>query len=95
MRRGSDKPFVYIKTTPNESNMYDGWIFNVAFVKKISIIAIFKDLRQLSYYNCCDNEDLENRSFIAAEIKKRLTEKKLRYYRNLLQSPQPNNQVAR
>lgn len=94
-RRRSNKPFVYIETTPNENNMYDGWIFNAPFVKKISIIAIFKDPRQLKNYGCCSDYDIENLTFISAEIKKRLTEKKIRYYRQLYQGPTPNNQVAK
>ena len=38
---------------------------------------------------------LNNMTFIDTEIKKRLTEKKLRYYRQFLQPPYPNNQVPR
>ena len=92
--RGKNKPYVYIQTTPNENNMYDGWIFNIPLLKRISVIGIFKDLRQLDNYGCCQ-DDLNNITFIDTEIKKRLTEKKLRFYRQLLQPPQPNNQVAR
>lgn len=95
MRRGSEKPFVYIEPTPNENNMYDGWLFNAPFVKKLSIIAIFKDPRQLMQYGCCAGEDIENRTFIAAEIKKRLTEKYLRYYKLIQTPPVPNNQISK
>lgn len=94
-RRGADWPYVYIETAPNENNMYDCWIFNSPFTKKISIVAIFKDPRQLIGYKCCVNEDLENYTFIAAEIKKRLTEKKIRYYRQLYQAPTPNTQAPK
>ena len=90
LRRGSEKPYVYIEPTPNENNLYDGWIFNAPFTKKISIIAIFKDPRQLIGYSCCAGDDLENYSFLSAEIKKRLTEKKLRYYRNFGTVATPN-----
>jgi len=38
---------VYIDTTPNANGMYDGFIFNAPLLKSISIIAIFKDPRQL------------------------------------------------
>ena len=92
--RGKNKPYVYIQTTPNENNMYDGWIFNMPLLKRISIIGIFKDLRQLDSYGCCQ-DDLNNMTFIDREIKRRLVESKLRFYRQLLQQPQPNNQVAR
>lgn len=95
LRRGSEKPFVYVEPTPNKNNMYDAWLFNNPFAKRISVIAIFKDLRQLANYSCCANEDLENRTFIAAEIKKRLTEKYIRYYRSFYPGVQPNTQAPK
>ena len=94
-RRGANHPYVYIETTPNENNMYDGWIFNAPFTKKISIIAIFKDPRQLEEYGCCSPIDVENMSFINNEIKKRLTEKKLRYYRQFAAPITPNDQTPK
>ena len=95
-RRGCDDPYVYIDPTPNGNGMYDGWIFNATFVKYISIMAIFKDPRTLKLFNCCDYDNLDNSSFISAEIKKRLTEKKLRYYKQLYpQNPIPNDQVPK
>ena len=75
--------------------MYDGWIFNAPFTKKISIIAIFKDPRQLVQFDCCAGDDIGNYTFISTEIKKKITKKKLRYYRQLYQSPTNNNQVAK
>lgn len=95
MRRGANKPFVYISTTPNENNLYDGWVFNASILEVISIIAIFKDPRQLKNYACCIEDDLENYSFISNEVRKRLTEKKLRYYRSMYTGPTPNTQIPR
>lgn len=95
LRRGAEKPYVYIEPTPNTNNMYDGWVFNAPFMKHLSIIAIFKDPRQLMKYSCCQTEDMENRTFIASEIKKRLTEKYIRYYRSLYPGPSPNNQIPK
>jgi len=95
LRRGANKPFVYIEPTPNENNKYDAWLFNAPFTKKISIIAIFKDPRQLEEYSCCVEEDIDNLSFISTEVKKRLTEKKIRYYRQLWQQPTQNNQIPK
>lgn len=92
--RGKNKPYVYIDTTPNKNNMYDCWVFNVSLLKRLSIIAIFKDPRQLEEFDCCQ-EELNNMTFIDTEIKKRLTEKKLRYYRSFPQQIQPNNQVPK
>jgi hypothetical protein len=85
-------PYVYIETAPNENNKYDGWIFNAPFTKQISFIGIIKDPRQLDNYSCCESEH-SNLTFIDTEIKKRLTEKKLRYYRQLVQQPQANTQT--
>lgn len=95
LRRGCDLPYVYIETTPNSNNMYDGWIFNAPFVKKISALIIPKDPRQLGYYGCCSPEDWDNTSFISAEVKKRLTEKKIRYYKQMYQGPTPTDQVPK
>lgn len=95
LRRGGNDPYIYIETVPNQNNMYDGYIFNAPFVKKISIVGIFKDPRQLRQYQCCGDEDLENATFLSAEIKKRLTEKKLRYYKQLYLGPTPNNQTPK
>lgn len=95
LRRGAEKPFVYIETTPNGNNMYDVWIYNAPLLEKISAIGIFKDPRQLLQYNCCAGDDLENYTFLSTEIKKRLTEKKLRYYRQMYPGPTPNNQIPK
>lgn len=92
-KRGKDKPFVYIDTTPNENGMYDAYIFNVPMIKQVSVVAIFKDPRQLEDYACCSDLDDDNYSALNNEIKRRLTEKKLRYYRQLAMQPQPNDQA--
>lgn len=92
LKRGSMRPYVYIETTPNKNNMYDAWIWGSPLLKKISVVAIFKDPRQLEQYPCCQGEDMDNFSFISTEIKKRLTEKKLRYYRQLAMPITPNTQ---
>lgn len=90
---GNNKPYVYINVAPNENGMCDCWIFNAPFIKKITVIGVFKDERQLSNFGCdCDSE---NMSFLDAEIKERITKKKLYYYRQLLQPQQPNNQVPK
>lgn len=94
LRRGANKPYVYIETTPNENNMYDAWVFNAPFLKTLSVIGIFKDPRQLEQYACC-SEDVLNYNFLDNEIKRRLTEKKIRYYRQMAGQPTPNNQVAK
>lgn len=91
-RRGKDKPYIWIDTTPNENGMYDCFVFNAPLLKYISVIAIFKDLRQLENYSCCESLQDDNMSFINNEIKRRLTEKKIRYYKQLAPPNLPNDQ---
>ena len=95
LRRGSNKPFVYIEPTPNENNMYDCWVFNVSLLKRLSIIAIFKDPRQLEQFTCCNAEEVSNMNFLTNDIKRRITEKKVRWYRSLSAPNLPNDQVAK
>ena len=90
-KRGKNKPYVWIDTTPNENGMYDCFVFNAPLLSQVSITAIFKDPRQLEKYDCCQEDD--NMSFINNEIKRRLTEKKIRFYRQLAAPLQPNNQT--
>lgn len=91
-KRGKNKPYVWIDTTPNENGMYDCFVFNAPFLKSVSVTAIFKDLRQLEHYSCCTDLQDDNMTFINNEIKKRLTEKKIRYYRQLQAPILPNDQ---
>ena len=91
-KRGKNKPYVWIDTTPNENGMYDCFIFNAPLLDRVSVSAIFKDLRQLDQFACCAELQDDNMSFINNEIKKRLTEKKIRYYRQLAAPNLPNDQ---
>lgn len=91
-KRGKSRPYVWIDTTPNENGMYDCFVFNAPLLDSISISAIFKDLRQLENYQCCTNLQDDNMTFINNEIKKRLTEKKIRYYRSFAPVNTPNDQ---
>ncbi len=91
-KRNSHKPYVYIEPTPNSDGYFDGYIFNAPYVKQISIIGIFKDPRDLLEYACCDEEAVLNISSITSEIKKRILEKKLRYYKSYYVPVTPNTQ---
>lgn len=94
-RRRPNKPFVWINTTPNENGLYDGYIFNAPLIQVISISAVFKDPRQLEEYACCNEAMFDNKTFIDAEVQKRLTEKYIRYYRQMATSQFPNNQIIK
>lgn len=91
-KRGKNKPYVWIDTTPNENGMYDCFVFNAPLLDRVSVSAIFKDLRQLDQFACCADLQDDNMSFINNEIKKRLTEKKIRFYRQLQAPILPNDQ---
>lgn len=90
-KRRADRPYVYIDVTPNEHNMYDVFIFNAPFISKVSVVGVFKDLRQVEESGCC--LDLANNfTFLDSTVQQRLTEKKIRYYRQLATSIAPNDQ---
>lgn len=89
-----NKPYVYIDTTPNEHNMYDCYIFNAPLLKTVSIIAIFKDPRQLLTFPCC-GEEIQNFNSLSNDIQRRLTEKKFRFYRSLPNTPTLDNGVIK
>lgn len=95
-KRGKNHATVFVDTTPNKNNKNDCWVFNAPLLSKVSIIAIFKDLNQLQEYGCCsEDEEINNMSFINNEIKRRLTEKKLRFYRQLAAQTTPNTQAPK
>lgn len=87
-KRSQYKPYVYIDVTPNANNMFDCWVFGVPMLKKISVIGVFKNLNQLD--DCCS--DPNNLSFLDSEVKRRVTELKIKYYRQLAPQISPNDQ---
>lgn len=92
-RRGTNKPYVLVDYTPNSNGMNDVYIFNAPLIKQVSVVGVFKDPRQLEEYGCCDDINDDNMSFINNEIKKRVTESKIRYYRQLAAPLKPNDQT--
>lgn len=96
-KRGANTPYVLINKSPNNNKMYDGWIFNLPYVKSISITAIFRDPRQLERLGCDGNCDVSGGDFgnISMEVKDRLTKTKIYFYRQALQAPHRNDQTSR
>lgn len=99
-KRGKNKPWVYVDVTPNQYGLLDCYIFDAPLIKQVSVTAIFKDPRQLEEFQCnCDGEaDQElqmdnNINFLDIIIKDRLTQQKLRYYRQLQAPLIPNDQT--
>ena len=91
-KRGKNKPWVYIDTTPNQDGLLDCYIFEAPLIKQVSVIAIFKDPRQLEEFQCDCSNDLtkdkttqmdSNFNFLDTVIKERLTKQKLYYYRQV------------
>ena len=100
-KRGKNKPWVYIDVTPNTDGLLDCYIFEAPLIKQVSIIAIFKDPRQLEEFQCdCSNADTQDRvtqmdnnlNFLDIVIKDRLTQQKLKYYRQYAAPILPNDQ---
>lgn len=96
-RKHSNKsPYVYLDTTINSNGKMDGYIFNLPHVKYISIIALFRDPREVIEWDCCsDLETYLDCGLISTEIQRRLTEKKLRFYRQAIAPVLPNDQVPK
>ena len=101
-KRGRNKPWVYIDVTPNSEGLIDCYIFGAPFIKQVSVTAIFKDPRQLEEFQCnCNEEDIENSvtqmdynlNFLDIVIKDRLTQQKLKYYRQYATPILPNDQT--
>lgn len=95
-RRGLTKPYVWIDFAPNADGMLDCFLFNAPFVRQVSIVAVFKDPRQLNKYKCCNLDDLNgpdvNNSFIDQLVKDKLTKEKLYYYRQAAAPKLSNDQ---
>lgn len=99
-KRGKDKPWVYIDVTPNSEGLIDCYIFGAPLIKQVSVVAIFKDPRQLEEFQCdCDATQKDstqmdmNFNFLDIMIKDRLTQQKIKYYRQLAYPILPNDQT--
>lgn len=97
-KRGKNKPYVWIDYAPNQNGMLDCFIFNAPFIKQVSVVGVFKDPRQIEKYQCCITPEYQttgpdnNFSYISQLIKDKLTQDKIKYYRQLASPALPNNQ---
>lgn len=94
-RRGATKPFVYVNRVPNKNHMHDCWLFNAPFVKFISVIGVFKDLRQLQQFNCCNHDEILDFGVISDEVKTRVKKDKFMFYREGRPTPSPTDLIAK
>lgn len=98
-KRGKNKPWVYIDVTPNQEGLLDCYIFGAPLIQQVSVVAIFKDPRQLEEFQCdCEKtNDVTNMdynlNFLDIVIKDRLTQQKLKYYRQYQAPILPNDQT--
>lgn len=93
-KRGADSPYVYVDTAINSNGMLDCYIFNVPFVKYISVVALFQDPRKLLEFSCCsgDEDTYTDMGILSDEIIKRLTQKYIMWHRQAEAPITPNNQ---
>ncbi len=95
-KRVQRKPYVWIDYAPNSEGMLDCFLFNAPFLEQVSVVAVFKDPRQLKQYSCCNTDELNgpdvNTSFIDQEVKEQITKAKIYYYRQLQAQRLPNDQ---
>lgn len=95
-KRGQKKPYVWVDYAPNSEGMLDCFLFNAPFLQQVSVVAVFKDPRQLKQYSCCNTDELNgpdvNTSFIDQEVKEKITKEKIYFYRQLQAQRLPNDQ---
>ena len=99
-KRGKNRPWVFIDITPNNEGLLDCYIFGAPLIKQVSVVAVFKDPRQLEEFQCnCEGENQDgvtnmdyNLNFLDIVIKDRLTQQKLKYYRQYAAPILPNDQ---
>jgi hypothetical protein len=98
-KRGQNKPYVWIDFAPNKNGMLDCFLFNAPFLKQVSIVGVFKDPRQIEKFKCCESYEFattgadDNMSYISQLVKDKITQDKVRYYRQLSAPNMPNNQI--
>ena len=97
-KRGKNKPWVFVDVSPNSDGLIDCYIFGAPLIKQVSVVAIFKDPRQLEEFNCdCEGDSnsvqVDNLNFLDIIIKDRLIQQKFKYYRQYATSVLPNDQT--
>lgn len=96
-RRKSDAPYVYLDTAINSNGNIDGYIFNLDFVKTISVVALFSDPRKLLEWDCCsgDPDKYLECGLLSNEIIRRLSSKYMAWYKSAQTPVNYNNQQPR
>lgn len=94
----ADRPFAWVSTAPNKRGLYDVFLFNMnkySDLKFISIDAIFDNPYQLlntEYFKQFSNMDFYAPGIVQDAVITKLTEKYIKYYRQLEKVYKPNTQ---
>lgn len=103
-RRNGHKPFLYIDPSPNKQGFTDCFVMNAPLIKEITITGVFRDPREVDDFICnryhtnksdYHSTEYDDDSHIATETIKRLSEKYIRYYRQLQLMATPNDQMIK
>lgn len=96
-KRGANSPYVYIDTAINSNGNMDGYIFNLPYVKYISIIALFQDPRKLLEWDCCKSggDSYLDLGILSETIIDNLTKRYIYFYRQAALPVTPNDQQPR
>ena len=78
-RSTSNRPFVYVDPIPNENNLLDCYVMGAPGLTEVSIVGMWKDVRQLEEVDEDYDEDFDSMSAAQNDVIKRLTEKYMRY----------------
>lgn len=93
-RYGADEPSIYLDLTPNAEGKLDAYIFDNNLIEIVSVEAIWEDPDQLKEYQCCQDAEFDPTGFLTVDIISRVTEKYVRYYRQMQTPIQPNTQTS-
>lgn len=93
-RFGAKSPYVYIDLTTNKNDKIDGFIFNSTMLKFISVELIPDDPEDLKEFSCCADLPFDPTNFMTAQIISRVTEKYVRYYKQMSDPILPNTQTS-
>lgn len=95
--RGANQPYVFVNPSINQNGLLDCYLFNAPYLERVTVVAIFKDPRQVAEYmsehGCCDWTDNDTQTWLDAEIVQSLTAKYLKYFRQL-QAPNTSNDTV-
>lgn len=79
------KPYVFLNTAPDSDGNIHGYIFNAPYVREITVVGVFRDLRSFFEDSCCDFKD--NSDSLNAEIHEYILKLYANFYSKMTQDP--------